>query len=167
MKKQTENKVKNIENQETIQVVISSLILHKGFVAILPSNMFAVEELNVIFAPAAEEMVSELEYIQPIYSDEDLALLPEMNCDLLEDNPETSNEVDLGTVEDENEPDRGVTRKRKRLVSSDDDASVEKCVGDEQCSLVEDEDESVGRTLQMVHDDKGDDINTLADPADA
>ena len=70
--------MKNIESQETILVIISSLVLHKGFVAILPSNMFVVEELNVIFAPAAEEMLSELGYARPTYSDEDLVLLPEI-----------------------------------------------------------------------------------------
>ena len=141
--------------------------------AILPSNMFVVEELNVIFAPAAEEMLSELGYARPTYSDEDLVLLPEINCDLLEDNPATSNDVDVGTVQDEDEPICGVSRKRKRLMSSDDEAtSLDKCFGDEQSSLVEDEDESVGSISRKkrkvwVNDDKGDDSDALADPADA
>ena len=110
-------KVKHIEKEEELKILISSLILHKGFVAILPSNMFEVHGRNVSFAPAAEEMLLELNEVKSLYSDDDLALLPEIDCDLINND----NEV----MEEDAPCGSGMAGIKRRISeSSDDDENV-------------------------------------------
>ena len=147
--------VKNIEDEQTFHVLISSLILHKGCVAILPSNMFLIEPNNIDFSPVAEQMLLELNEVRSIYSDRDMALLPEVDSNQLaeqlhelDSSPPKAKKRKSGVEEGTETMPR--KRKKKIIRSDEDDSNDDLDVEDYAHSL------NINADNNCVYDDTSD-----------
>ena len=85
--------VTNVESGQEMAVKIDSLLKDKGFIALVPSNMFKINNNDVLFTEAAEEMVHSLTGAFPrLYDDQELAELPNEDQSEKETSAESSSD---------------------------------------------------------------------------